>query len=58
MRTPRKSKTVLENAIEVLVWVKSPDTGKLEPMVIHKRTPSLTKYVTKEAAELIGMVVA
>lgn len=57
MRKPRKSKIVFENAVEVLVWVKSPDTGKLEPMIINKRTPSLTKYITKDEAEGITEIV-
>lgn len=55
-RKPRVSKLVFEDEVHAVVWLKSPDTGKLEPMSVHKRTPSLTEWVSRDELDYVDFI--
>lgn len=52
MRKPRVSKLQQESEFQAVVWLISPDTGKLTPMLINKRMPSLSTWITPEVAKV------
>lgn len=46
-RKPRVAKLTEDQEFEATVWLRSPDTGKLERFVINKRTPSLSDWAPR-----------